>query len=162
MFPIKTMLEKKRGILLPLMIITLVSAILSGCSGTPESNVAANVNINRTATVVNRNVSNNLSNTSVPVANNINVSSANRKPSAPVKDPVPEIGSGAADFGLFAQAKAALGNDPELSTAVIIEIKEGNATLSGRVSSEAQKVKAGQQVQGVKGIKSVKNNLRVS
>lgn len=149
---------------MPLMTITLAAVILSGCSGTSESNVAANVNVNvnRTATVVNNNVSNNLPNTSVMIANNTNTSVTNRKPSAPVKDPVPEIGSGAADFGLFAQAKSALSTDTELSTAVIIEIKEGNATLSGSVSSEAQKVKAGQQVQGVKGIKSVKNNLRVS
>jgi len=34
--------------------------------------------------------------------------------------------------------------------------------LSGNVSSEAQKIKAAQLVQSVKGIKSVKNNLRVA
>jgi len=147
---------------MPSVIATLVSVILYGCSGTPESNVATTVNVNRTATVVNNNVSNNSPNTSVPVTNNTNVPAANRKPSAPVKDPVPEIGSGAADFGLFAQVKAALSTDAELSKAVIVEIKEGNATLSGSVSSEAQKAKAEQQVRGVKGIKSVKNNIRVS
>lgn len=151
----------KRGIIIPL-ILTSISIILSGCSGTPESNVATTVNVNRTATVVNTNVSNNLPNASTPMTNNTNIPAANRKPSTPVKDPVPEIGGGAADFGLFAQVKAALSTDAELSKAVIVEIKEGNATLSGSVSTEAQKAKAGQQVQGVKGIKSVKNNIRVS
>ncbi len=155
------MLKNKNGVILP-SILTLLSIFLSACSGASESNVASTVNANRTATVVNNNVSNNLPNTSVPVTINTNVSAANRKPVTPVKDPVPEIGSGAADFGLFAQAKAALSTDPELSTAVIVEIKEGNATLTGSVSSEAQKAKAGQQVQGIKGIKSVKNSLRVS
>ena len=144
------------------LILTSISFILSGCSGTSESDGAATVNVNRSATVINTNVSNSLPNASTPMTSNANVPAANRKPSASVKDPVPEIGSGAADFGLFAQVKAALSTDAELSKAVIVEIKEGNATLSGSVSSEAQKAKAEQQVRGVKGIKNVKNNLRVS
>ena len=63
---------------------------------------------------------------------------------------------------LFTQVRSALSSDTELLNAVIVEIKEGNATLTGNVSSEAQKIKAGQLIKSVKGIKSVKNNLRVS
>ena len=63
---------------------------------------------------------------------------------------------------LFTQVRGALSSDKELFTAVSIEIKEGKATLTGKVSSEAQKAKAEQLVKGVKGIKSLKNNLRVS
>ncbi len=63
---------------------------------------------------------------------------------------------------LFTQVRGALSSDAELLNAVIVQIKEGNATLTGNVSSEAQKTKAGQLIQSVNGIKSVKNNLRVS
>lgn len=86
----------------------------------------------------------------------------NSKTDKKIVAPAAQIGSGGNDLTLFTQARNALGTDQELSRAVIIEIKEGAATLTGTVSSQAQKVKAAQLIQAVKGIKSVKNDLRIS
>jgi osmotically-inducible protein OsmY len=83
-------------------------------------------------------------------------------PDPDVKEHNPQIGSGGGDMFLFTQVRSALSSDKELFNTVIVEIKEGNATISGNVKSEAQKAKAAQLVQSVNGIKSVKNNLRVT
>ncbi len=103
-----------------------------------------------------------VNNISTPTVNSTPAVTKDKKPSTPVKEPTPQIGSGASDFLLFTQVRGALSSDKEFSNAVIVEIKEGNVILTGNISSEAQKTKAGQLVQSVKGIKSVKNNLRVS
>lgn len=77
--------------------------------------------------------------------------------------PKPQIGSGGNDFYLFTQARAALAADPELKGAnFILEVKEGVLTLSGAVASAEQKSRAEQVVRGVSGVKSVKNQIKVS
>jgi hypothetical protein len=167
---IKTMVKKKSEIM-PVVILILISIILSGCSKNPEPDVAKTGNINQAQTATNNNnvpannnVAANPQNTATPIVNNTSspIVNKDKKPSPPVKEPVPQIGSGGGDMFLFTQARGALSSDTELLNAVIVEIKEGNATLSGNVSSEAQKTKAGQLIKSVNGIKSVKNNLRVS
>jgi len=179
MLRIKMMVKKKPEII-PAMFLILVSIILSGCWANPEPDVAKTDNINQAQTATNNStnqapaVSNNNTNQAPAVSNNKNnvpVNSPNtapqavnndKKPALPVKEPTPQIGSGGMDFSLFAEVRSALSSDQELLNAVIVEIKAGNAALSGNVSSEAQKIKAAQLVQSVKGIKSVKNNLRVA
>lgn len=85
---------------------------------------------------------------------------ASNKPTANI--PKPQIGSGGNDFYLFTQARAALNADAELKAAnIVVDIKEGVATLSGAVKSAEQKSKAEQLVQAA-GLKTVKNQLRVS
>lgn len=80
----------------------------------------------------------------------------------PANMPKPQIGSGGNDFYLFTQARAALNADAELKAAnIVVDIKEGVATLSGAVKSAEQKSKAEQLVQAA-GLKTVKNQLRVS
>lgn len=162
---------KKKFEMIPAVVLILVSIILSGCSKNTEPDVAKTDNVNQSPKASNNNnvsASNNISvnspNTSMPIVNNTLAPIANKeaKTSPPVKGPTPQIGSGGGDMFLFTQARGALSSDKELLNAVIVEIKEGNATLTGNVSSEAQKTKAGQLIQSVKGIKSVKNNLRVS
>lgn len=154
------------------IILVLLAAILSGCwqNGTTETAKTANVNqntgqnINQAATTLNNNVAANSPNTPTSATvNNTSVPTVNKdNKSAPaVNEPKPQIGSGAGDFSLFIQARGALSSDKELS-GVVIELKEGNATLTGNVSSAALKTKAEQLVQTVKGIKSVKNNVRVA
>ena len=170
MLKIKMIVKKKFG-LMPAVILILISIVLSGCSKNPEPEVANTGSTNQSRTALNNtNVSANnsvsvnppntpaavVNNTSTPIANN------NIKPAPPAKDPMPQIGSGGSDMGLFTEVRGALSSDQELLNAVIIEIKEGNVTLTGNVSSLAQKTKAEQLVQAVKGIKSVKNNLRVA
>lgn len=146
-----------------MLAVILISLILSSCTQNSEPPVAKIENTNQSLTAstnkvvsANNNVSASPLNTSTPVVNK------NAKSSAPVKDPTPQIGSGGGDLLLFTQVRSALSSDKELINAVIVEVKEGSVTLSGKVSSETQKTKAAQLVQSVKGIKSVKNNLRIS
>ncbi len=77
--------------------------------------------------------------------------------------PPPQIGSGGNDLFLFTQARAALGSDAELKGAnPVVEVKDGVLTLSGTVATPAQKSRAEQVARGIGGVKSVKNQLRVS
>ena len=152
----------------PVIILILTAIALSGCAGQSDSQAAQTGNINKapTAAANNNNIPATPANTQMPpVANTSTATSAgkdNKKPMPAVKEPTPQIGSGGDDMSLFMQARGALSSDKELFNAVILEIKEGNLILNGKVSSEAQKAKAAQLIQSVKGIKSVKNNLRVS
>lgn len=156
---------------------------LNGCAGNtaPET---AKTNANQTAanqTIVaaasnsvnqspaNSSVSSNgatnnaVNNASTPIvtANN----SAVQKPAPPTTvkvAPSPVVGSGGNDLFLFSQVRNALNADADLQNSVIVETKEGSVTLTGNVRSETLKTKAAQLVQSVKGVKSLKNNLRVA
>lgn len=166
-----------------------ISSVLSGCAGNSAPESAKTSNANQSQTVLNNNTSqppavlnNNINQpaafnnniaadsrgNSTPVAADnsstvVNTAGKDKKPSSPAPDaPKPQIGGGGGDLLLFTQVRGALSSDNELSSAVIIEIKDGNVVLTGNVSSEAQRAKAVQLVQGVKGIKSVKNNLRAA
>lgn len=141
-----------------------------GCSAPPGPETAkkeiANPSPAATAANVSLNPAPAVQSSPAPTAGgNVSVAPAvadrERKAAPSVNAPKPSIGSGGNDFSLFAQVRSALVADQELANAVIIEVKEGNVTLTGSVSSEAQKAKAGQLVQGIAGVKSVKNNLRV-
>ncbi len=163
----------KKFEMMPAIILILISIVLAGCSNNAQPEVAksdanqattVSNNTNQSPGVLNNNIAAvNTPNASTPITvNTPGATVDNKKSSPPVKAPIPQIGSGGDDMFLFTQVRGALSSDKELSNAVIVEIKEGTATLTGRVSSETQKAKATQLVQGVQGIKSVKNNLRVS
>ena len=173
------MMIKRKFKAIPLVILILVSSVLAGCSRSPESKVAKTGNENQSPTALNNNnvsvnppktpapIGNNISasngsNASAPMGSNTSTQAVNKKPQASVKEPAPQIGTGGSDMFLFTQVRGALSSDKELADAVVVEIKEGNVTLTGNVSSEVQKAKAGQLVQSVQGVKNVKNNLRVS
>jgi hypothetical protein len=158
---------RKKITIAPVIILVLITIVLSGCAKQAESQATKTDSLNKAPTAANNNnISSNPPNSPALPVNNVSTTTTagkdNRKPSPAVKEPAPQIGSGGDDMSLFTQARGALSADKELLNAVIIEIKEGNVTLSGKVSSEAQKAKAAQLVQSVKGIKSVKNNLRAS
>lgn len=144
-----------------------VSVILQGCSQNPESNVAKNTNTNQAVKASNLNSDNSGVNASNAPVNNAgsngnSVPAGNKNSVSKASDPPPKIGSGGSDLALVMQARSQLSADKELINSVIIEIKEGNATLNGKVSSADQKKKAEQIVKSVQGIKSIKNNLSVS
>lgn len=165
---------KKKFDIMPAIILILISIVFYGCSKAPEPEAAKTGTANQsTATSNGSNAAVNPATAPTPVVSytqtkiesgnsSAPVNGAGKKPMPPVKDPTPQIGSGAEDLLLFTQARGALSSDAELLNAVIIELKEGTATLTGNVSSQAQKAKAAQLVQSVKGIKSVKNNLRAA
>lgn len=139
---------------------------LAGCSSAPVSNTT---NANQAAMISNTNSATvntpaNIAAPNVSAANTSNVSAPNdnRKSATAMKEPTPQIGSGGGDLALFLQARAALGFDKQLQGDVIIEVKEGNVTLSGKAANAAQKAKAEQAVKAVNGVKSIKNNITVS
>lgn len=143
----------------------LILIVLSGCSTTSETDVIKIENTNQSpANLNNNNVSVNVPNVSAtPIADNSAAAPpADNKPSTPVKERTPVVSSGGNDLGLFTQLRSALNSDPNLVNTVIIEVKDGNVTLTGNVADENQKSKAEQLIKDVKGIKSIKNNLRVS
>ncbi len=90
-----------------------------------------------------------------------NTSTGNKAQTANM--PQPQIGSGGNDFYLFTQTRAAINADAELKNAnIVIDVKEGIVTLSGKVGTAAQIEKAEQIARAVGGVKSVKNQLRVA
>lgn len=177
------MIIRKKSQVITIVFSIFTSVVLAGCTKNPEPDVAKTGNINQINTASNNtSIPANISipaNSAVPANNNISanqpkmqvtavedkipttIDSKDKQTSTAAKEPVPQIGSGGNDLVLFTQARNALNSEQELINSVIIEIKEGNVTLTGSVTSAAQKAKAGQLVQSVKGIKSVKNNLRV-
>jgi osmotically-inducible protein OsmY len=46
-------------------------------------------------------------------------------------------------------------------TSIDVKVQDGNVTLAGPVTSDAEKTSIGKQVAGFKGVKSVQNNLTV-
>lgn len=169
----------------PILILISAAIVFSGCTRTADPEIAKTINVNQaTIAVNNTNSSSSSANLTPPPQSNGNtfaasppVADASTPPSAgssPVvidkskktatsaPAPTPNVGSGGEDLFLFTQVRGALSSDKELANGVIVEIKQGEATLNGKVSSEEQKKKAQQIIQNVKGIKSVKNNLRVS
>lgn len=158
------MIKKKSETIITVTLIS-ISLILSGCSRNDAPDTVKVNNANQvsaapgnSSVLTNENIPANL-----PAAAPTSAANTDKKSSSPPANlPTPKIGSGGGDMFLFTQVRGALSSDPELLNAVIVEIKDGSATLTGSVSSEAQKAKAGQIVQGVNGVKSVKNNLRVS
>jgi osmotically-inducible protein OsmY len=69
---------------------------------------------------------------------------------------------GPEDASITASVKAKLAADAGTSaTAINVDTKEGVVTLSGAVSSEAEKSKAEQIAKATEGVKSVTNNLTV-
>jgi osmotically-inducible protein OsmY len=144
--------------------LTLAALVFAGCEKTGDTNtsssntsVAANGNANlppsapiATATV----------NSNMPANNSTTNEVPGRRAS---KDPEPKIGAGGSDFSLFTLARAALNADGELKTSnIVVDIKDGNATLTGNIASAEQKSRAEQLVRAVAGIKSVKNQLNIS
>ena len=66
------------------------------------------------------------------------------------------------DSAITTKVKAAIFNDPALKVFQInVETFKGDVQLSGFVDSAQSVTKAGEVARGVKGIKSVKNNLIV-
>jgi beta-mannanase len=151
----------------------LTVAVFSGCGQSPEAINSANTNSVNRPTNTTANVSNTTVNVvnSTPSANSNTVSNAvpsgsNSAPATksnqpPAKMPTPNVGSGGNDFSILMSARNAISAEKDLVNSVIIEVKDGNLTLNGKVANEEQKKKAENLMRGVQGIKSVKNNLRV-
>lgn len=79
------------------------------------------------------------------------------------KMPEPQIGSGGQDLFLFTKVRGAIETDAELKgSGIILDARNGVVVLSGAVADEARRARAEQLARGVEGVKSVKNELRIS
>lgn len=158
-----------RGIKLNLLLTVLsLTIFLQGCSQSSESNAVKNGNANQPE-VSNlngnsgvANASNNFGVNNQPASNTNSIPTVDRKTAPSAPEPKPNFGSGAADLSIIMSARNKLSSDKDLINSVIVDAKEGNVTLTGKVSSEEQKKKAEELTKSVQGVKSVKNNLRVS
>ena len=123
---------------------------------------SSNTTVNASNNYGQNNSTQNINNAAAPPSNN--APPVNKKAALPVaaNEPTPQIGSGGNDMLLVIQARNALSADQQLINSVIVDSKEGNVVLTGKVASAADKAKAAQLVQGVKGVKSLKNNITVS
>lgn len=153
---------------------TLVAlvALVAGCDTTDTN---ANVSNGNRAVVTNSNA-NTAASTNANMSTNANANANNRN--APTKEDVEKnketyekeakgagrkIGTGANDMWLWVKARYELAAADDLRDSTInVDVENGVVTLTGSVASAEQKTKAGTVAQGVEGVKSVKNELKVS
>ncbi|MEP7213436.1 MAG: BON domain-containing protein [Acidobacteriota bacterium] len=147
------------------------AAIFSAC-GSP----AANVNVNATRT--NANVMNANSNVAVLVNNNSAMANSNRwantnsvtredynknRADYEKEKGTSTIGTGANDSWIWFKTRAALMTTNDLRESTVdVDVTNDVVTLRGTVGSAAEKTKAEQVAKGIDGVKSVKNDLKVS
>lgn len=155
----------KTNKLITLMASLMMAALIfSGCARTSNTDAAAsnnalavngNANMPSLAPALPANANNGMT-TGDSTTNQGHITRTN-------KDPDPKIGTGGNDFYLFTQARGVLNADSELKNSnIVIDVKNGNATLSGTVSNAEQKSRAEQLVRALNGITGVKNQLNVS
>jgi hyperosmotically inducible protein len=144
----------------------VLAAVLAGCDTATNTNTNANSNV----AVVNTNV-----NANANVNRNANTGTFNanitREEYERDKERVAEeakklgriIGTGASDGWLWIKTRAMLAAADDLRDSTInVDVDNSVVTLTGSVASTAQKSKAEQVARGIDGVKSVKNELRVS
>lgn len=165
----------KKKLIILLTIVSLFAVVgLSGCAGESETVVVKN-NTNQPTTVSNMNSINQTvdsPNNSAEVGNNIaalptNNTAATPPPTEnnsapPVKASTPIISSGANDLTMIIKARQAMSSEKYLLDTVVVNSKDGNVTLTGKVPTAADKAKAEQLVRGVEGVKSLKNDITVA
>ena len=75
----------------------------------------------------------------------------------------PSVGEEIDDAGITASVKAKLADDPMVKARDIdVDTLEGVVTLSGKVQTESERMRALQIARGTSGVKSVTNNLEVA
>ena len=146
-----------------------VAAIIIGCTTTTNTNTNGNTavvtNTNRNANVVNTNIATANANTS---AINANISREEYERDRArfereAREAGRKVGTGANDLWLWTKTRAALATTDDLRDSTVdVDVENDRVTLSGTVANAAQKTKAEQVARGIDGIKSVKNQLRVS
>ncbi|MCC7417864.1 MAG: BON domain-containing protein [Acidobacteria bacterium] len=98
------------------------------------------------------------------VVDDINVAPAGEQGAAPTTgaEAAPEVGAAPADSEIDSQVKAALTGEPSIKAdQITVATANGVVTLSGKVSSEAQKTKAAEVAGKVPNVTRVDNELTV-
>lgn len=148
---------------LGLITLTVLAVMLAGCNGPANDNRVANTNANTNA---------NLAPTSTPVVANNN---SNRAPTREeyernkeryqreAKQSGRTVGTGLNDGWLWVKARFDLAAADDLRDSTInVDVDNAVVTLSGTVASAAQRTRAEQVAKSVEGVKSVRNELKVS
>jgi len=139
-----------------------LAGLLPACDNTANQNTAANRNANAVATATA---------TPTPVAN----TNSNRAPTREeyeankerynreAKESGRKVGTGANDTWLWIKTRFDLAAADDLRDSTInVDVDNDVVTLSGTVASASQKARAEQIAKAVEGVKSVRNQLRVS
>ncbi|HYG79273.1 MAG TPA: BON domain-containing protein [Pyrinomonadaceae bacterium] len=147
-----------------------LAVVLAGCDTATNTNTNANGN----TAVINANANVN-ANANANANRNANAGRANanitREEYERDKESFAEeakrlgrrVGTGANDGWLWVKTRAALATTDDLRESTIdVDVDNAAVTLSGSVASAAQRTKAEQVARGIEGVKSVKNDLRVS
>ena len=151
--------------LLGLIALAVLSLILPGCDNNANNNANANLNANRNANLA-------ASPTPTPAVANTN---SNRAPTREEYERNKEqyqreakgsgrtIGSGVNDGWLWVKTRFDLAAADDLRDSTInVDVDNAVVTLSGTVASAAQRTRAEQVAKAVDGVKSVRNQLKVS
>ncbi len=153
---------------------TALAALSAACGDTANTNTAttANTAASNVAVVVNNNNNTNTSTISTINSNsrtyNANISRADYdrdkdRYSAEAKEAGSTIGQGAEDGWLWTKTRSALLTTDDLRESTInVDVNNNIVTLKGTVANAAQKTKAVQVAKAIDGVKSVKDELKVS
>jgi hypothetical protein len=147
-----------------LIVLTALSVILSACNGTANNNLNANANANRNA---------NLAPSPTPTVNaNTSTSRAPTREEyerdkdrygREAKESGRKVGTGLNDGWLWVKTRFDLAAADDLRDSTInVDVDQAVVTLSGTVASAAQKTRAETVAKGVEGVKSVRNQQKVS
>jgi hypothetical protein len=145
-----------------------LAAVVVGCDTATNTNTNTNGNVAVVNTNVNANANANVNRNANTGAVNANIT---REEYEKDKNRFAEeakrlgriIGTGASDGWLWIKTRAMLTAADDLRDSTInVDVDNSVVTLTGSVASTAQKSKAEQVARGIDGVKSVKNELRIS
>ena len=141
-----------------------LAVLLVGCDNAVNDNRTANANTNANTTA-----------TSTPVVNTNANTTTRRAPTREeyerdrarydreARESGRRVGSGTNDGWLWVKTRFELATADDLRDSTIdVDVENGVVTLSGTVASTTQKARAEQIVTPVEGVRSVKNQLRVT
>jgi len=148
-----------------MILLAALALLVAGCDRTANNNANANanavVNANANATATPAAVANNNANRRAPTREEYDRDKARYEREA--KESGRKVGSGANDGWLWVKTRFDLATADDLRDSTIdVDVDNGVVTLSGTVASTAQKARAEQVVTVVEGVRSVRNQLRVT
>jgi len=148
-----------------LILLAALALLVAGCDRTANNNANANANAvanaNANATATPAAVANNNANRRAPTREEYDRDKARYDREA--KESGRRVGSGANDGWLWVKTRFDLATADDLRDSTIdVDVDNGVVTLSGTVASTAQKARAEQVVTVVEGVRSVRNQLRVT
>jgi hypothetical protein len=153
-----------------LIVTAVVAAALSACDGGPANHNAntnnSNANANHAASPTPTAVANANTNTrTAPTREEYDRDKERRDREAreEARRSGRTVGSGLNDGWLWVKTRFDLAAEDDLRDSTInVDVDNGVVTLTGTVASAAQKTRAEQSVKAIDGVKSVKNQLKVS